>query len=736
MNFFSYLRVETGRLLRARRTWLIILLTALCPLAGFSLYRKVGGTTASIVLGNPILAGGLGGAVLFAVFTLLELDRVHKAHTDALTDSIVSPFLLGIVKLLSMFAASLLAVLLTAAAYLPYTVFRMRGAFILGDYLLCYCLFMLCSMWLGILAISAFYQIVRRVDLSFVLFAILVFFSLSTWCSKEYLLRWINPLVPILSDDFSNGMMFRLTGYSRLFWFSVLLGVWLFSLLCVREHGKGLFGSLFLHCRKVPVPVLTALLLGCGVYLYLSEPYIDHSPLKTFDQGTNVSDISVGGGDYDPYAKENPALTLVGYSMKASIDPKHHNLSDRIDYQVKNSSGREQECILQLRPGLTIKSVTANGRPVPFTDRNNDHDQMKDIVCQLPSDKKIDLLFSYSGYPKIWNESRDYFMGSEIESNYVQLGGTELFPVVNTASSKEKLTEKEREVTLPADFAVISNGPSAQVLRQNSDGTKTWKLNSSFLLAGDYTNDDLSGSGMPVSFYYSRNSRQQMQQLGVPKLLQDTIGYCAQKYGTLPYATKKQPLVIAEETAYVQGGGLLGNVSTMGELIFSPELVDPQKGASHAEVLAHEIVHQWWGFSAQCRDEKNPNWTDEGVTVYTTYRLMKELKGEAYAQKNYVDVWNQQHKDLNNNFYLRHPEYLKILPKKYNNVLEGEIASTNTYSNMALKIYKAAGLVGGEDKMDSILHELYQKSMATHKPVTWQNFLSACGLKEAQLNFD
>jgi len=573
------------------------------------------------------------------------------------------------------------------------------------------------------------------VDLSFVLFAILAFFSLSTWCSKEYLLRWINPLVPILSDDFSNGMLFRLTGYSRLFWFSVLLGVWLFSLLCVREHGKGLFGSLFFHARKVPVPVLTALLLGCGVYLYLSEPYIDHSPLKTFDQGTSVSDISVGGGD-DPYAKENPALTLLGSSMKASIDPKHHTLSNRMDYQVENSSGREQECILQFRPGLTVQSVTANGRPVPFTDRNNDHDQMKDIVCQLPSDKKIDLLFSYSGYPKIWNESRDFFMGSEIESNYVDLGGPELSPVLNTGAPKETMPEKQREVTLPADFVVISSGASPEVLRQNSDGTKTWKLNSTFLLAGDYTKDDLSGSGMPVSFCYSRNSRKQMQELEVPKLLQGTIAYCAKKYGPLPYASKKQPLVIAEETAYMQGGALIGNVSVMGELIFSPELVDPQKGASHAEVLAHEIVHQWWGFSAQCSDEKNPNWTAEGVTVYTTYRLMKELKGEAYAQKNYVDVWNQQHKDLNNNFYLRHPEYLKILPEKYNSVLEGEIAGTNTYSNMALKIYKAAGLVGGEEKMDSILHELYQKSMTTHKPVTWQDFLNACGLKEAQLNLE
>ncbi len=55
---------------------------------------------------------------------------------------------------------------------------------------------------------------------------------------------------------------------------------------------------------------------------------------------------------------------------------------------------------------------------------------------------------------------------------------------------------------------------------------------------------------------------------------------------------------------------------------------------------------------------------------------------------------------------------------------------------MALKIYKAAGLVGGEEKMDAILQKLYQNSSTTSQPVTWQDFLNACGLKEAQLNLD
>ncbi len=220
-------------------------------------------------------------------------------------------------------------------------------------------------------------------------------------------------------------------------------------------------------------------------------------------------------------------------------------------------------------------------------------------------------------------------------------------------------------------------------------------------------------------------------------MLENTIAYCTRHYGPLPY-TEDKPLCIVQSSAYMQGGGASGNISVMGESSFSKEgLVDPQKGSNGAEVMAHEIVHQWWGISRMCMDMKNQNWTAEGVTVYTTYRLMKELYGDDYAQKNYVDVWKAALKNEKENFYSRHPEYLNILPKKYVNTLQSQFASTNTYSGMASKIYRAAKLVGGEEKMDAILAELY-KNGGTEMPsmVTWHDFLKACGVTEGELNHE
>ena len=67
--------------------------------------------------------------------------------------------------------------------------------------------------------------------------------------------------------------------------------------------------------------------------------------------------------------------------------------------------------------------------------------------------------------------------------------------------------------------------------------------------------------------------------------------------------------------------------------------------------MAHEIVHQWWGLGNMFASESYTDvWSAEGLTVYTTYRMMKEQYGEAYAKQNYVDVWQKQVDDYYQNF--------------------------------------------------------------------------------------
>lgn len=189
MKFCSLLCVELLRLLRSRVTWLALLAASLCPLAGYSLYQPAGtGTTAAIVLANPLLTGALGGAFIFAALTLFELDRVRKGRMEPITDSITSPMRSSVIKTVSLLLTAFLSCLLTCVLYLPYTWLRLAETFQIGEYCKFSAIFLLPILGTGVLLASAFYQIFRRVDLGFVCFAAIMLAGLGPWNRDTYLL--------------------------------------------------------------------------------------------------------------------------------------------------------------------------------------------------------------------------------------------------------------------------------------------------------------------------------------------------------------------------------------------------------------------------------------------------------------------------------------------------------------------------------------------------------------------
>ncbi|WP_304507404.1 hypothetical protein [Anaerotignum sp.] len=736
MSFFSYIKVETSRIFQSKSTWLVMVLTLLCPLIGYSVHQTaVTATTASFVLANPVLAGGLGGGILFALLALYEFDRVYKYHTDALTESITSPLLLGGAKLISLLAAALVTTVAASVLYLPYTVYRMGVVFNFLEYLDCFFILMLPSLWLSILATTAFYQMIRRVDLSFVLFAVFTFFSLSPWAESEYILRWINPLVPGLSDDFSNGIIFRTAVYNRLFWLSILSGIWFLGLLCVRNYRKGLFGSFTHNVRKAYLLELSIAFLCFGVYLYHAEPYIDHSPAKIYGSGVGGTQTIVAMDS--PYAEENSNLTLVSTQLETDIEASRSRLKSTAVYQLKNSSGKPQECILQINPGYTIDHITANGEAVSFTDKKNDHEHMKDIAVSLPSEEEIRLEVRYEGYPKIWSETRRHLSGHKIEKDYVELGGIHLRPVINASDEGAGVTG---EITLPSELELISSGKTAQVIQVNTDGTKTWRIDdpsgSASLFAGNYVKKELSGSVAPIYFYYSQKHENKMEKLEIEQILENTITYCTNQFGPLGY-TEVEPFSILETAGHMFGGGSSGNLNIMDESHFSEDgFINFHSGATIADSISTEIIQTWWLQGAMVMDAENSDWTNGGLSVYAAYRMAKEMYGEGYAIENHVKEWEKAWSNMNRNFYVRHPEYANILPEKYIADLQVEFSTIRTHAGMALKVYKAAQLIG-EDKMDAVLTELYQNGGTEHPPfITWHDFLNACGLKEEELNID
>ena len=154
--------------------------------------------------------------------------------------------------------------------------------------------------------------------------------------------------------------------------------------------------------------------------------------------------------------------------------------------------------------------------------------------------------------------------------------------------------------------------------------------------------------------------------------------------------------------------------------------------------MIHELVHQWWGLGNMfdTSDSTSP-WSAEGLTVYTTYRIVKELYGEAYAQEHYIDQWQQAVDDYYLDFYVRNPDYLANLPEDKQLEITGNLTYVRQYCEMPLKILKAEQLVGGEDAFDQIMNRLFNRELDPMYPyLTYQDFLNACGLAEEDLNLD
>ena len=717
--------LELGRLLRSRLTWLAVLLTVLSPALGLVLYKPATASTMlSMYLANPALAGGVFGGILFGVLTVFELDRAHRSRTDLLTDAVVSPLTSALVRLLALLTAAAGTAALTMLAWLPVSAGLIGAVFRGGDYVLAYLLLMGLALPLSILAAGAGYQFTRRADLALVLFAAFAALSLTVWAG-DWQLCWLNPCVWALSDDFSNFRVFRSVAWMRLTWLAALAGVWTLSYLCVRRYGRGALGSLARSARRAYRPVLALVLLACSGVAYAAQPFIDHSN----------PDLTAMTFYEIPYAA---GVTLVRRSAQLFPDTAAGTVAGRASYQLRNTSGREQSISLGVNPGYTVSNVKANGADVPFTVSAYQEYNEARLEVTIPAAEEVELTMEYGGYPQ---ESLPTMQGSkELSADYLCLENAALSPRLMNVLPGESGYPATIEITLPETMIAVPFGSGeAEVVAEHADGTRTWRYEHNgaggILYAGDYIREDIEAGGMTIQFYYGRKHQSVMESAGAVEAVKAVVDYCTEHYGKLSFGAGETLKLIQSRVA--AGGYATDGASLLDEADFTTaNLGDAQKGGGAGEVMIHELVHQWWGLGNMfdTSDGTSP-WSAEGLTVYTTYRIVKELYGEAYAKEHYLDQWQRAADDYYLNFYVRHPEYLDRLPETERLGISNSLSGVRQYSEMPLKIWRAEQLVGGEEAMDQILSGLFNRELdPTYPYLTYGEFLDACHLTEEDLD--
>ena len=631
MKTLKLFPLELGRLLQSRLTWLIVLLTVLSPAAGLVLYRPATATTMlSLYLANPAMAGGVMGGVLFGALTVYELDRVSRSRADVLMDAAVSPLTMALTRLPALLAAAVGTLALTMLVWLPVSAGLIGSVFSGVDYALAYGLLMGLALPLSILAAGAAYQFTRRADLSLVLFASFAALSLTVW-ADDWQLCWLNPCVWALSDDFSNFRVFRSVAWMRLTWLAALAGVWTVSYLCVRQYGKGLFGSLARGVRRAYRPVIALALLACSGTAYAAQPFIDHSN----------PDLTVMSFYEIPYAE---GVTFLSRSAQVFPDTAAGTVTGRASYRFENTSGQEQSISFGVNPGYTISNVRVGGADVPFTVSGYQEYNEARLEVTIPAEEQVELTMEYSGFPQ---ESLPTMQGGkELSDDYLCLENSALSPRVMNVLPGENGYPAAIEITLPASMTAVPFGSSeAEVVSENDDSTRTWRYEDNgaggILYAGDYVREDIEAGGMTIQFYYGRKHQAVMEAAGAVDAVKAVVDYCTEHYGKLSFGSGETLKLIQSRVA--GGGYATDGASLLDEADFTANnLGDAVKGGGAGEVMIHELVHQWWGLGNMfdTSDSTSP-WSAEGLTVYTTYRIVKELYGEAYAQEHYVDPWQQ-----------------------------------------------------------------------------------------------
>lgn len=733
MKTICLFRLELGRLLRNRLAVSVFALTALSPAVWLLLDKTlafgVPATMNNRYIACPALAGGVAGAVLFAVLTVWQLDAPHRFQVTAVTDAVAAPPTQALVRLLALLAASALTQAAAVLLWLPYTVCRVGAVFDPGVYLLSYGILMFPSVVLAVLFSASAYQFTRRADLALVAFCAFSALSLMVW-NGNWQLCWLNPILFALSDDFSNVRLFRTIGYVRLTWLLALSGLYAASYLCVRQYGKGLAGSFAQSVRRVYRPLAAIALLAAAALAYVGQPFYDNS---SPDLTGHVLAV-----------ENEPGLFCTELYAGVVPDAAAGSVSGRAVYRLRNTSGQKKRLEFVIDPGYALSSVLIDGQEAEYAPTDVQMTGGQVVAVSLPADLEMELEVVYGGFPREWNLATYNPGEPEISDTYMCMENWLVFPVLRSAAAAEDGLNATLDITLPSQMLPIHFGSGAEeLLRANEDGTNTWRVRfNSFraiFYAGDYVRKDIRAAGLTVAFYYGRKHEAIMEQAGVEEAVRRVVEYCTGHYGSLDWCADGGLKLLM--TRISEGGYAGDGASTMNEGDFTAEnLLDESKGAGAGggAVMIHELVHQWWGLGNMFDGlDLDRGWSSEGLTVYTTYRIMKEMYGEEYARSHYIDEWRRAVEDYNQNFYVRNPQYLSALPDACRYGISASLATVRQYSEMPLKILKAEELLGGEEAMDRVLHNLFNRELDPARPyLTYRDFLDYCGLTEEDLRLD
>ena len=764
-------KVELRRLLMNKKTYIMMAITILIISFGYidyirgicsGFFPSNGSSTIDNIV-FPFSLGVLLGSIIWGIEIVFDGNRVKRNKAKDMINAFTDEKKTSFARMIAHMIIVTINIILCIIVYLPVCYTRMDYLFCYETYLTYSVITILPGILITLLICDGLYKISENVGVSLLIFFILTAAQFTKPFNDFFC--WSVLDISIISDAFGSPGLIRFEIYTRLLILTTAIAFWLLSGLFIRKYQFGIIKSFFIRIRKPSGILLPMVFAAVSVFMAMEQPFVDHAPIVsemeafgTFSgEEYEAENVTYSGGDGavvtfsgpDDIDEEDAQPDAEYESRKTTLNFNTFLGAVKGTTEINLSKINNDKIPFLMISGYKIKRITLDDKPLNYKTYFNMEDKesvyfgYKTCEIDCNGNRTGNLVIEYEGYPSL---SRSLFSGmGYVKADYVGKKCIELRdkktigPVFNNLSGPES----EIIVNVPSNHIPMINSNEMKKVKDNGDGTCCWQAYAEefALISGTYNSEKISYSKANVFFKYSDKYKNVVKENDLDGAINSVLDYCDEHIGNLDTDFSGEELSninIVQTSAENSGGQCNGEEVYMDESFLSPSnLSDSKAGANKNEIFMHEIIHLYWGTSFMT--ENDDKWSAEGLTVYTNYRLVKEKYGEVYARKYYVDEWKKAVKEMNNNFYHRHPEYLDRLPLNYRVQVEGDDITTKQYCLMPLMLLKAEEKLGGEEPMDEVLQRLYDNHLEFLMDGTgcsFQEFLDIAGLTEEDLEID
>ena len=679
---------------------------------------------------RPFVIGTLTGSIVWGIYVLISASKVKKNGSKEMVAAFMDERKHSFTRVMAFILVMIIDTCLCMLVFLPVSMQKMDYLFNLKTYITYPLILMLPGLIMTVFLMEALYRFFENIGVALFIFALLTGSQFTTLFFQNPFVSWNFPQEYWVSDTVGGAGTIRMQIYTRIILVLVAVGVWGISVLFTRKYQFGPIRSFIVNLRKplrLTVPVITILI---AVTMLVKQPFIDHGPLVVEDMTYEVC------GD---------ELFVICNNIEKDFYFDTTLGKVRGIYKLDIENNEKEELEIAHNAGLKIKKLTFNGKDVDFTSEFNEEDtlytvqSLKFAKFKLPEGSKGELVCEFEGYP---TQSRTYYKMRGYDCSFNSIGRDYIYAQCDIVDMNDAMADPEcikTYVNVPADHIPLMDGYEMEKEQDNDDGTARWEYEGDAYSVMSAVNKvvDIDYDKADVKLEYNQKNEPAVRKNNMDEAVADVLQFCEDHIG--PLETDEYNRVSIEFVSSELGGGTagFGNVVIDESLFSADKLNDSKDGSNANEVFMHEIVHLYHG-DLGLLYEDDGLWSCEGMTVYTTYRIVKEKYGELYANKYYVDSWKESVKRQNNNFYLRHPEYMDKLPESYRTQILNSIVTENKYCRMPLMLLKAEEILG-EERMDEVIQELYshkEEYRENFSGCTFQEFLDIAGLSEEDLELE